>query len=273
MKTTLRIDVDKLINLTALEYELAIYDITSSNIQWTNSTATPLTDIELIRDNGHIDATCYFDEDSSQVTLTDIQLAQLYQDDEGEVCIDDHVIVVTGDVDFEHSENLMIMITNGIILFDNPTLIFLYSLNSEKNVVDKTLILRGILTGEFRNQINIKSLSVNIQKIDVVFNYVYIPSLKRYYYVDTVDLLKDLMTLTLSEDVLMSHKDLILSQTAYVTRNEFTYNDYINDNRRVMEEDDIIEYLELDLDNLFQAEGDGGIGYEYKYVLTVFSGN
>lgn len=61
-------------------------------------------------------------------------------------------------------------------------------------------------------------------------NYVYIPSLKRYYFVD--DLFFDSNTTTvlkLKVDVLMSHKSEILNTEQIVTRQENNYNLYLND--------------------------------------------
>lgn len=61
-------------------------------------------------------------------------------------------------------------------------------------------------------------------------NYVYIPSLKRYYFVE--DLFFDSNTATvlkLKVDVLMSHKTEILNTEQIVTRQENNYNLYLND--------------------------------------------
>lgn len=61
-------------------------------------------------------------------------------------------------------------------------------------------------------------------------NYIYIPSLKRYYFVD--DLFFDSNTTTvlkLKVDVLMSHKSEILNTEQIVTRQENNYNLYLND--------------------------------------------
>lgn len=63
-----------------------------------------------------------------------------------------------------------------------------------------------------------------------VCNYVYIPSLKRYYFVD--DLFFDSNTTTvlkLKVDVLMSHKSEILNTEQIITRQENNYNLYLND--------------------------------------------
>ncbi len=247
MKTTLYIDVDKLISLTTLEYELAIYDITSTNIEWTGSTAEQIGELTLQREEGHIVAECNFVDAGTQITLNDSGLVQLYEDDEGVVCIDDHIIIVTGDVDFEHSVNVQTMIANGIVRLEggSANLIYLYSLNSEKNVVNKSLILRGVISGEFRSQINIKTPLLVIQKVDVTFNYVYISSLNRYYYVDSVDLLKNTVTLSLSEDVLMSHKDLILTQTAFIERQESEFSPDVVDNNYILDYEPDITFTEL----------------------------
>lgn len=166
-------------------------------------------------------------------------------------------------------------ITAVITKMDNDYSIFTYRLNSERNVIDKNLISVGILIGYFRNSINIKSPIINIENYEIVdtFNYIFIPSLNRYYYVTNIELsTKNIATLSLAEDVLMSHKDLIKRQTGYIERNEYTYNAFLNDDRRIITEDNIISYQEQTETSIFEPIADGQVNYEYKYVITVFRG-
>lgn len=138
--------------------------------------------------------------------------------------------------------------------------IVLYRNKSNNLVLDKNIIEITTLSGTLRNGVNILTPSIDVQNVeisdfsiidsegymitdgtnDIVINnsmytfldcnYVYIPEFKRYYYVISLDILNyQLFRLNLSIDERMSYKDKILSSYAFVTRNEFTYNDYIVD--------------------------------------------
>ena len=123
--------------------------------------------------------------------------------------------------------------TDDLVLYDQET-IFTYLMDSPKNKVTKTLNFVSSMEININRVINNKNLIVDIANVDVVskkrFNYVYIPSLNRYYYVQEINLLKDFTSCSLVEDVLMSFSDLIRSQNAYVERQENTYNLELKDN-------------------------------------------
>lgn len=168
------------------------------------------------------------------------------------------------------------LIWESIEITDN-NYFFVYRLNGERKRADKTnyLIYVATIGGKFRNSVNIKNTVIDMVNFNITstYNYIYIASLNRFYFVDNVDLLTNNVTrLTISEDVLMSFYDLIIKQEAYVTRNEFTYNAYLNDNRRIILENNIIEYVEQSETPLFLPLASGQVNFEYKYVLTVFGG-
>lgn len=100
----------------------------------------------------------------------------------------------------------------------------LYSCNTELNRVDKTLYLidKGVVYGIFRDDIAITSFDIMFEYSSPIdFNYVYIPKFNRYYFVDNYTINnKNLVTASLSVDVLMTYKDYILSLTGFVDRNE-----------------------------------------------------
>ena len=61
-------------------------------------------------------------------------------------------------------------------------------------------------------------------------NYIYIPEFNRYYFItDIVSVRTNMWRLNMHVDVLMSYKDSILKQNAFVTRNEFTYDEMVKD--------------------------------------------
>lgn len=102
--------------------------------------------------------------------------------------------------------------------------IFLYRLNSEKNVVTKNLIWVKTLLVSFNNPIKVRDMLLNVKLgvNDMNFNYVYISSLHRFYFVNDMLLTNDYAQLTLHEDILSSWDELIRSQTAFVERNQYT---------------------------------------------------
>lgn len=98
-----------------------------------------------------------------------------------------------------------------------------YLLASEKDVLDKTITGRTMFDGVFNSAIGLKNLNIDITGfyLNASFNYVYIPLLQRYYYVDSIELISaDFTRLHLKEDVLMTWKRAIRGQKAFVSRYE-----------------------------------------------------
>jgi len=123
----------------------------------------------------------------------------------------------------------------------------IYLLKSPRKQVTKSLKLVGIISGNYTKPITYRSISLDIVNHSDLpfFNYLYIPELKRYYYVQESTQIKEFAQLTLVEDVLMSWDSLIRSQTAFIKRNENTYNSNLYDDRYpdlVSKEYDITEY-------------------------------
>ena len=277
MILSIAINVDKIISEVNTTYYFYMEDITNTNIQLTGGYPDPLSDIEITSGSGHVDTMLGYS--GNGILLQDGQNASLYEDDGGSVVIDDHIITLTGDVDIAHSD-ILLMLQKGIITRINDgiesNLLFVYRLNSERNVVNKSLILVDIINGYFRNSVNVKNPSITIQdfKIKDTFNYVYICALKRYYYVDSVEIsTKNMTLLSLTEDVLMSHKDLIYSQTAFINRNENDYNAYLTDNRRAYKETPIITYVEYSTGSYFDTQPVAGGQDPVCFILEVVRGD
>lgn len=121
-------------------------------------------------------------------------------------------------------DDLQKFIELGIIEIDTTdTLIYCFKQNSENDELNKTLTTGEIIAGKFNHSIAIKNINIDVKNYSIAngYNYVFIPSLNRYYYVDSVEIISaDYVRLHLREDVLMSWKDLIKSQKAFVTRYE-----------------------------------------------------
>lgn len=113
---------------------------------------------------------------------------------------------------------------------DGKTAFLTYLQESENDKLDKTLTEVGVMLGTFNHAIGLKSIDVDVKGYAQDFNYVWVPTFHRYYYVDSVELISaDYVRLHLKEDVLMSHKDLIRAQTAYIERQENVYDDDLID--------------------------------------------
>lgn len=138
--------------------------------------------------------------------------------------------------------------------------IIFYKNRSEPNRLDKTSYLDRYtqISGVLRNSTSIISPTIDIQfewRQDYVVdgqgtwvisdgkkvilatleellqcNYCYIEAFKRYYYItDIVSVRQGLWSISMSVDVLMSYKDIIKQQRGIVARNEFDFNNLLND--------------------------------------------
>ena len=105
-------------------------------------------------------------------------------------------------------------------------LIKTYNYNGEPNRVNKTLQENEEYTGVLNSTVNILEPVIRFRTTNVVtFNYVYIESLHRYYFVSEIQQNGDICTVYLRTDVLMTYKDKILNSTGTLTKGE-TVNGY-----------------------------------------------
>ena len=106
----------------------------------------------------------------------------------------------------------------------NSVLVWLYTQNSENDVLSKSLTFVNIIAGQFNSAFNLKNPVLDLHITDsgnIACNYIYIPSLSRYYYVESVDVISaNYIRYKLREDVLMTWQSLIRQQSAFVTRCE-----------------------------------------------------
>ena len=100
-------------------------------------------------------------------------------------------------------------------------LIKTYNYNGEPNRVNKTLQENEEYTGVLNSTVNILEPVIRFRTTNVVtFNYVYIESLNRYYFVSEIRQDGDICTVYLREDVLMTYKDKILDSIGTLTKGE-----------------------------------------------------
>lgn len=110
-----------------------------------------------------------------------------------------------------------------------------YKMVLDKRYLDKTsgMTKQGqTLTGvHFIDDTEIVNPTLKLSDFDEdKVNYVYIPSLRRYYYVSGVTYSKGYYYVNLHVDVLMSFKDSIKKQTVVADRSASQYRQYIDDN-------------------------------------------
>lgn len=134
----------------------------------------------------------------------------------------------------------VILIVSTIEFNDDVFSLVLYQNNAEPIVVDKTPYLDyiGLSSGTLRNATSALDLNVEIEYNKYPdFNYVYIPILKKYYYIEDVEIINNkLYGLSLHIDVLNTYYESLLEQEAFINRNEFDYNPFVVDSAVMAEQ-------------------------------------
>ena len=162
----------------------------------------------------------------------------------------DDYVIFDCDLDTYAKNNINKLLSLGYIELDIEgfTSIILYKQNSANNVVNKSLTLVDIIQGKFNIPIALKTFTLDLDG-NYVFNYIWIPLLNRYYYVNSIQKYTDTFTrYTFNEDVLMTWQTLIRNQNAFVTRQAGATNLDLVDNRYpltdIYSEDNLIGYME-----------------------------
>lgn len=111
------------------------------------------------------------------------------------------------------------MIDASLLIYQDMIRVTLYNYNGNRNTVNKKLVGGLECVGAIRDDTNVLYPVLTIRVHDVVnVNYCYIPTLGRYYFIDSINYLSsDKATLKLSVDVLKSYENEILSATGTVT--------------------------------------------------------
>lgn len=217
----------------------SIQDFTIGNITSTENTINSyayMVAIHITRTSST--ATCVIYAGGGQATLTGDQILN--------ASLTNDYIIVDGDFTFATGTTLLTLLKNDYISFDidGKTAIITYRQYSDNHELNKSLSYVGIIQGIFNHSINVKNIIIDLNNYTNNFNYVWIPILRRYYYVDSVELISSNFTrLHLKEDVLMSWKELIKQQSAFVSRYENSNNDNLVDSRLPLEDVKTIEML------------------------------
>ena len=95
----------------------------------------------------------------------------------------------------------------------------LYKVTNQPNELTKTLNNAVVVNGAFRSEIDSIDVVVEIESNTYEFNYVYIPSLNKYYFLQNiVHVNQNIIRMQLHCDVLMTHKTDILASYGLVTQ-------------------------------------------------------
>lgn len=189
-----------------------------SNIVFSNCTNVsesvyqPFTQLTISNIDGFGRFTISVIEDGRTFTYDETNYDEFVQGD---------VLTFNANVSILYINKVLTMVNEQLIAVnqDGNTTLFVYTQNSENNDTNKSFTPVNIIDGKFNSAIGLRTINIDMVNYNRDFNYVYIPSFERYYYVDSVDIIsKDITRLHLCEDVLMSWRSLIKMQTAFVDR-------------------------------------------------------
>lgn len=130
-----------------------------------------------------------------------------------------------------------------------------FNYDGKPNEVNKTLQENSVYTGLLNDSFNVLTPVVRFRtRTPVNFNYVYIDSLNRYYFVSEISQDGDVCTVRLKVDVLMTYKDKILASSATLTKGE-NVNKYLSNRSNVVDVRPQIRKLDFPNKNLINETG------------------
>ena len=111
-----------------------------------------------------------------------------------------------------------------------------YNNESDRKLLDKKItVVKAVSNAKIINETDILNPTILISRgfydqYILKANYLYIDSLKRYYYINNISFVESMVQISCSVDVLMSYKNEIRNLTCTVSRNQNLKNGYLNDN-------------------------------------------
>ena len=146
--------------------------------------------------------------------------------------------------------------------------IVFYNYTGENNRIDKELYLTPMLTidGTLKNECSVTSPTILIELNTYPnFNYVYLPFFDRYYFIDSIDVVRtNLWRINLVIDVLYTYKNQILELEAFVDRNENNYNWLLEDNQQAFYAKPNLQVIKA-RDTIFNVDSGNS---QYRYIVT-----
>lgn len=130
-------------------------------------------------------------------------------------------------------------------------IVYLYNMIDDKRKLNKTLDIQTMLTKNFvlKDVSNVNNLNAYTTLFDFHnYNYLYIPELKRYYFIDSVDVVNnDRLYVRMSTDYLMTYKTLIDNSSLHFVKSNVPKGDKI-----IFDKKDNINVKTYDIDNPFK---------------------
>lgn len=132
----------------------------------------------------------------------------------------------------------------------------LYNYNGNRNTVNKNLVGGIECVGAIRDETSVLYPILTIRVHDIIsVNYCYIPTLGRYYFIDSITYLSsDKATLKLSVDVLKSYESKILQASATVKQTD-NPDKYSSNRETIYNRKPNFEKIEFPNKNLFNDTG------------------
>lgn len=129
----------------------------------------------------------------------------------------------------------MYYMEHTLLTFSGMIKIKTFIYNGKPNEVNKNLQANAEYTGVLNVTFNVLNPVIRFRtKTPVEFNYVFIESLNRYYFVVEKQQDGDICTVRLNVDVLFTYKDIILNSIATLTKGE-NGNKYLSNRSNVVD--------------------------------------
>lgn len=109
--------------------------------------------------------------------------------------------------------------------------IHLYKNNSDNRNMSKSLLDEIAINGILKDSCEITNPTILIEANNLSqYNYMYIPDFGRYYYINTIEVVRtNLWRLSCHVDVLMTYRASLLNLKGVISRQQNQYNLYLDD--------------------------------------------
>lgn len=133
----------------------------------------------------------------------------------------------------------------------------LFNYQGGKVVINKPVANPERITGLFVQPFNILNPEIKIRWNGVFnFNYVFVPELNKYYFVDGVEIVSnDVYKISLSVDVLKTYETEILNSFGLIVSRETGANPYLNTRENIFSRLPKFEKLSFSRETPFNEEG------------------
>lgn len=193
----------------------------------------------------------YLNSDGTQYNLEEVNIIDITQPDDAEIQYSDFKPLESSILYFNHSDKNHV--TKELEIVDT----FDMTLNEPTNAIDPTIMIR----------------TNAIPDIITRANYMYIAAFNRFYYITDIQIVRTgLIRITGHVDVLMTYATLIREQEGIVSRQEFQYNLYGDDEEFKFDARPIIKTQKFTKYKPIAKEGEGGPILTPSFAVTIAGG-